>query len=108
MSLNVKTVYPTGILDSTKADYFRQTINQLLAEEADVILINLKDVTFVDSSGLGTLVVVLKQVRSLNRKLYLCSINDQVKMLFDLTSMDKVFEVYEDEEAFSEAILASS
>lgn len=107
MSLNVKTVCPTGILDSTKAEYFRQAINQLLAEEADVILINLKDVTFVDSSGLGTLVVVLKQVRSLNRKLCLCSINDQVKMLFDLTSMDKVFEVYEDEEAFSEAVLTS-
>ena len=108
MSLNVKTVCPTGILDSTKADYFRQTINQLLAAEVDVILINLRDVTFVDSSGLGTLVVVLKQVRSLNRRLCLCSINDQVKMLFDLTSMDKVFEVYEDEEAFSEAVLASS
>ncbi|MEB3313159.1 MAG: STAS domain-containing protein [Cyanobacteriota bacterium] len=108
MSLNVKVIAPTGILDSTKADYFRQTVDQVLAEGADVILINLKDITFVDSSGLGTLVVTLKQVRSLNRKLYLCSINDQVKMLFDLTSMDKVFEVYDDEEAFSDAVLSTS
>jgi hypothetical protein len=29
-------------------------------------------------------------------------------MLFDLTSMDKVFEVYEDEDAFSDAVLSSS
>jgi anti-anti-sigma regulatory factor len=44
----------------------------------------------------------LKTARSAGAKLYLCSINDQVKMLFDLTSMDRVFEIYPDQEAFME------
>ncbi len=102
MSSNIQVVEPTGILDSTKAEEFRLTVEQLLQNGADVVLVDLKDITFIDSSGLGTLVVLLKKVRSLSRKLYICSINDQVRMLFELTSMDRVFEVYEDRKAFEE------
>ncbi len=108
MSLNIKVIEPTGILDSTKAEEFRQTVDQLLANGAEVILIDLKDITFIDSSGLGTLVVLLKKVKSLNRKLCICSINDQVRMLFELTSMDRVFEVYENQQAFEDSILKAS
>jgi anti-sigma B factor antagonist len=102
MSSNVQVVEPAGILDSTKAEEFRVKVEQLLQDGADTILVDLKDITFIDSSGLGTLVVLLKEVRSLNRHLYICSINDQVRMLFELTSMDRVFEVYEDRKAFEE------
>jgi anti-anti-sigma factor len=107
MGSNVQVISPTGVLDSTKAEEFRQTVNQLLDDGADIILINLKDVTFIDSSGLGTLVVLLKQVRSLDRKLCICSINDQVRMLFELTSMDRVFDVYENQQSFEQAVLSA-
>jgi anti-anti-sigma factor len=107
MGSNVQVISPTGVLDSTKAEEFRQTVNQLLDDGADIILINLKDVTFIDSSGLGTLVVLLKQVRSLDRKLCICSINDQVRMLFELTSMDRVFDVYENQQSFEQAVLGA-
>ncbi len=102
MSSDIQVVEPAGILDSTKAEEFRLTVEQLLEDGADVILVDLKDITFIDSSGLGTLVVLLKKVRSLKRQLYICSINDQVRMLFELTSMDRVFEVYEDRKTFEE------
>jgi anti-sigma B factor antagonist len=100
MSVSIKTIEPAGILDSTKAEEFRQTVDQLLKDGAEVILIDLKDISFIDSSGLGTLVVLLKKVRSMNRRLCICSINDQVRMLFELTNMDQVFEVYDDRAAF--------
>jgi anti-sigma B factor antagonist len=105
MSINVKTLEPAGILDSTKAEDFRQTVDQLLREGVDVILIDLKDISFIDSSGLGTLVVLLKKVRSMERKLCICSINDQVRMLFELTNMDQVFDVYNDRAAFEREVL---
>lgn len=105
MSTNVKVLEPAGILDSTKAEEFRQTVDQLLQEGAEVILIDLKDISFIDSSGLGTLVVLLKKVRGMDRKLCICSINDQVRMLFELTNMDQVFDVYSDRATFEQEVL---
>ncbi|MBU6228600.1 MAG: STAS domain-containing protein [Cyanobacteria bacterium REEB459] len=106
MTLNFKVIAPSGILDGTRAEYLRKIVDEALLEGAEIILVNLKEITFVDSSGLGVLVVLLKQVRSHNRQLCLCSINDQVKMLFELTSMDQVFKVYDNEDSFEEAVLS--
>lgn len=100
MSSTVQVIEPSGILDSTKAEEFRESVEALLEAGAEVILVDLKDITFIDSSGLGTLVVLLKKARGLNRSFCICSINDQVRMLFELTSMDRVFEIYEDRQAF--------
>jgi anti-sigma B factor antagonist len=107
MNANVKVIEPAGILDSTKAEEFQQMVDRLLDEGVEIILIDLKDITFIDSSGLGTLVVLLKKVRGMNRKLCICSINDQVRMLFELTSMDRVFEVYADRQAFETEVLSA-
>lgn len=107
MSMTVQVVEPEGILDSSKAEQFRQKVNEL-PESTEVLLLDLKDVTFIDSSGLGILVVILKQMRSAGRRLCICSINDQVSMLFELTSMNQVFEVFEDRRAFEAAALSST
>jgi anti-sigma B factor antagonist len=103
ISSPIEIVEPIGILDSSKAEEFRQSVDVLLQEGAQVILVDLKNITFIDSSGLGTLVVLLKKIRGLNRRLYICSINDQVRMLFELTSMDRVFDIYKDRQAFESA-----
>lgn len=107
MSVKFEVITPEGILDSTKAEEFRQRVDEMLVTGVEVILIDLKNITFIDSSGLGTLVVILKKVRGMDRRLYICSINDQVRMLFELTSMDRVFDVYEDRAAFDQAILGT-
>jgi anti-anti-sigma factor len=108
MSPIVKVIQPSGILDSTKSQQFRQDINDLLASGAEIVLIDFKDVTFMDSSGLGALVLGLKTVRAAGSKLYLCSINEQIKMLFELTSMDRVFEVFTNQEEFTKSIKSNN
>ena len=105
MSTVFQQVQPSGILDSTKANDFRGEINNLVKTGANIILIDLKDVTFVDSSGLGALVSALKTVRSSGGKLCICSINEQVRMLFELTSMDRVFDVFANRSEFEHKVL---
>ncbi len=105
MSPVVKVVQPNGILDSTKAEQFRQEISDLLATGAEIILADFKDVTFMDSSGLGALVLAFKTVRAAGAKLFLCSINEQVRILFELTSMDRVFEIFANRDEFNQIIL---
>ncbi|MEM6836715.1 MAG: STAS domain-containing protein [Cyanobacteria bacterium P01_C01_bin.120] len=102
MEANIRILEPTGILDGTQAEAFREEVDAALEEGVETLLIDLEKITFVDSSGLGILVVVLKKVRASKKKMYVCSINDQVKMLFELTSMDRVFEVLPDRDAFLE------
>lgn len=104
MSSNIRVVEPSGILDSSKSEEFRQIVDSVLTSEAQALLLDLKNITFVDSSGLGTLVVALKQLKAADRKMYICSINDQVRMLFELTSMDRVFDVLQDRQEFEHKI----
>jgi anti-anti-sigma factor len=105
MSPVVKVVQPVGILDGTQASRLRQEINDAVTARTDIVLIDLESVTFMDSSGLGALVIALKTVRTAGGKLFLCSINDQVKMLFQLTSMDRVFEIFSNRAEFNQAVL---
>jgi anti-anti-sigma factor len=58
----------------------------------------------MDSSGLGAMVTTLQAVRAKGAKLYLCGLNDQVKIILELTKMDKVFVVLADRDAFEKAI----
>lgn len=100
MSATMKIIQLTGILDGTRTQELRDQIAQAIEQSAKVILIDLKDVTFMDSSGLGALVTALKTVRSAGGKLCVCSVNEQVKILFELTSMDRVFEIFRDQGDF--------
>ena len=108
MNPSIKVVQPSGILDAPQATQFREQITQFIKENAEIIVIDFKDVTFMDSSGLGALVLSLKTVRSAGAKLFLCSINDQIKMLFELTSMDRVFEIFSSREELEQKIIDPS
>lgn len=108
MSPVVKVIQPAGILDGTQVNHLRQEINQAVTANTDIVLIDLENVTFMDSSGLGALVIALKTVRTAGGKLFLCAINDQVKMLFQLTSMDRVFEIFPSRDEFERAVLLPS
>ncbi len=103
----VKVVQPKGIFDGTKAIEFRQEIDNIIERTVDILLVDFQDVTFMDSSGLGALVLALKAVRTARGEMFICSINEQIRMLFELTSMDRVFEIYPSREDFENAISSS-
>lgn len=102
----VKVVEPTGILDGIQGNQLRREVNDIIETGADIVLIDLKNVNFMDSSGLSSLVSAQRIVRSAKGKLYLCSINDQVKMVFELTRMDRVFEIFTSRNEFNSVIVS--
>ena len=104
MDRTVQVLAPVGILDGTQAETIRTQAESALVSGAKTLLMDLKETTFVDSSGLGTLVAVLKKVRSSDCEMVVCSINPQVRMLFELTSMDRVFQIFEDRAAFEASL----
>ncbi len=107
MNSNVKILEPSGILDGIRGNQLRREISDIVASGADIVLIDLKDVKFVDSSGLGALVSAMQMVRKADGKLFLCSVSDQVRMLFELTKMDRVFQFFADKDEFKSQVLAA-
>ncbi|MEM8777500.1 MAG: STAS domain-containing protein [Cyanobacteria bacterium P01_G01_bin.49] len=105
MKTDVKVIQPIGLFDGTKAPQFQQQISDSVQNDVKIIVIDLKDVTFMDSSGLGALVLSLKRVRAAGAKLLLCSTNEQIAMLFKLTSMDRVFEIFSSREELEQKLL---
>lgn len=99
----VKVIEPVGIFDRTRAGMVRQDINASLNSDIAMILIDFSGVTFTDSSGLGELVRSYKHIREVGKQLYLCSLNDQTKMLFQITNVDRIFTVYDTRAAFEKA-----
>ena len=102
----VKVIQPKGNLDASKSSEFREEISSLLKSDVKIFLVDFKDVNFMDSSGLGALVLAFKTVRACDKKMVLCSINEQVRILFELTGMDKVFEVFTNREEFDKSFFS--
>ncbi|MBL7157460.1 MAG: STAS domain-containing protein [Candidatus Omnitrophica bacterium] len=97
--------YMTGEIDINTAPEVKKTFDKIVGAKKDKIVLNFKGVSYVDSSGLATLVEVLKGLRSYGGKLKLTNLSTKVKNLFEITKLEKLFDITSEEE---EAIKAFS
>lgn len=79
------------------AGMLRDTIKELISEDHKNILLNLEDVSYVDSSGLGELVGAFATVGNRGGKLKLLHLQKRIKELMQVTKLLTIFDVYEDE-----------
>lgn len=75
----------------------RQTIRELLANGRRKILLNLGDVSYIDSSGIGELVSGYTSVTNQGGQLKLVNLTKRVKDLLQITKLYTVFDIYDDE-----------
>lgn len=95
MEFSTKTIKFSESLDDCSIARFHQQIDEAIQSEAAVLLVDFSEVKFMSSTGLMALVMAFKRVRLAQKNLFLCGANEQVKMLLELTGMDKVFEILE-------------
>jgi len=77
----------------------RETISRIAAAGGRKVLLNLREVDFVDSSGIGELVRSHMALRKLEGHMKLSNLSKVVSELMQATSLNKVFEIYVDEES---------
>ncbi len=92
-----------GSLDISNAHQLRQAMTDAISVPSAQVVVNLRDLYFVDSSGLAVLVQGLKRAREHQGNLCLCSLQPPVRLILELTRFDKVFEIFVSEE---DAVLA--
>ncbi len=79
------------------ASTFRDTIRDLASKEEKKLLLNLSEVTYIDSSGIGELVSGFTTVTNHGGQLKLLGLSKRVKDLLQITKLYTVFEVFDDE-----------
>src|SRR6266403_1568115 len=79
------------------ASAFRDTIRELVAKGDKKILLNLSEVSYIDSSGIGEMVSGFTTVTNHGGQLKLLGLSKRVKDLLQITKLYTVFEVFEDE-----------
>jgi len=97
--------WATGALD------LRDLVHKLVSEGNKKILLNLRNVEYIDSSGLGELVSSLTNMRSQGGELKLLNVTKRVRALLQITKLYTVFDIKDDEAtsvwSFSPAIWPS-
>jgi len=76
----------------------RETVKKVLAQSPKIVL-NLHEVSYIDSGGLGTLVSIYTTARNAGGAIKLASLSQRVGDLLHLTKLVTIFEVFDDEEA---------
>ncbi len=87
-------VAPTGRLDVAGAPALKDAITEVVKNGPPRVVIDLEGVSFVDSTGLGSVISALKQIRSSQGELRLAAPNQQVRVVLELTTLDRVFPYY--------------
>jgi anti-sigma B factor antagonist len=80
-------------IDAAVALAFKEQMRKATEDVEPVVILNLEQVNFIDSSGLGALVATLKYLTP-EHELILSGMTPAVAQVFELTRMDKVFRMY--------------
>jgi len=82
-----------------ESNSFREKVKSLLAAGKKKIILNLAQVTYIDSAGLGTLVATFHSARSQGAMLKLTNLGSKFKEVLQVTKLMTVFDTYETEQA---------
>lgn len=88
-----------GLVVGDPASVLRDKLRQLLSEKRNNVVLNLAGVDYIDSTGLGAMVVCFTSLRKAGGKLVLLNLNRRQIELLVLTKLSTVFEIFDDEQA---------
>lgn len=84
-----------GKFDGYEAPKVTAWLQENIGPQSAQLLIDLEKVNFLDSIALATLVQGMKRCREHGGDLYLCSLQKPVRVIFELTRLDKAFQIFE-------------
>ena len=82
-----------GELDVASADKVKAHLNSLIEEQVVDIKMDFTNLEYIDSTGLGALIGVLKRLKVNDKDIYVLNARKNVKKIFSITGLDKIFKV---------------
>ncbi|MCG8540974.1 MAG: STAS domain-containing protein [Clostridia bacterium] len=101
MSLNIKKAFENeknlwdveliGEVDIYTAGDLKQVLMGLLQEKEADIRLNCKELDYIDSTGLGVLIGILKRLKNIEKQIIIVNPKDNISKLLKITGLDKIF-----------------
>lgn len=85
------TVYLSGELDLSVAPDFRLVMEPLVGDSEIDLIINLRELKYIDSTGIGILLSILKARHGMDARFVVDEVPSQIQKLFDMTGIAKFF-----------------
>ncbi len=101
---DVVLISPQGALHAETVGGFQTLVDELLKADRQYFVVDLSRVSFVDSSGLGALVRLYKRVRLGEGDVRLAGVDSNVMQIFELTRLDRVFDIFPSSEEAAASI----
>jgi anti-sigma B factor antagonist len=96
LSAGVGVISLTGEVDLYTAPELKQELVRFIEEGKRMVVIDMTETTFIDSTTLGVLVSGIKRLQPLNGRLALVIVDRNILKIFEITGLDRVFSIFED------------
>jgi anti-sigma B factor antagonist len=93
---NIVVLKLSGRLDATTAKDVKERVGEIIKNNNVNLVIDMGGVDFIDSSGLGVLVASLRSVNKVGGDIKIAALQDQVRAIFELTRLHRLFEIFDD------------
>jgi anti-sigma B factor antagonist len=90
----IKVMELSGEIDMYTSPELRRELMGLLQRKVSPLLVDFKEVSYIDSSGIATFVEGLKGIKTYGGRLKFFSIPDRIVEIFNFSKLDRVFEIY--------------
>lgn len=95
---NIQVITLTGRFDALTSSKVESWLEDVSKNQPTRIVVNLSGVNFIDSTALSTLVTGMKRARQAGGDMRLCKLQQPVRVIFELTRLDKAFKIFPGEE----------
>lgn len=85
-------------ITSQEAPDVKTALLGVVSEPSEVIIINLKNVNRMDSTGLGAFLFTIRQAQNQDKDVSFCEANDKIKFMIKIAHLEDIMEVYDTEE----------
>lgn len=93
-------IRPQGRLDLHGGALLQQQLTSIARDYYRLWIIDLSGIDFIDTAGLGSLISGLKLSRQHQCRLVLCNLQAAAKLIFEITQLERVFEIFDSYDSF--------
>ena len=96
---NINRLDLAGRVEASSVQALRDEVQKLVQDGSPFFVFDMGGITFIDSSGLGVLVASLRTVNKIDGDIRVANLLPEVRSVFELTRMHRLFEIYPSSEA---------
>jgi anti-sigma B factor antagonist len=88
-----------GEIDLHVSPTITASLNEMIEKKPEHLVVDLSDVSYIDSAGLAALIEAMQKVEGYGGKFMLAGLQETVRSIFEISRLDQVFQIFPDADA---------